>query len=855
MRRFLLTFLFTISILCSYSFHIVGGELEFIYVSDGVYRINVVQYFDEAQAQNPGPEGQVTVYIFRNRDKRRMSIHTLNLQNQEIVQYSNIECFRDELQTSRVTWSAEVELDPIDYDDEEGYYIVWERCCRNSVIKNIIAPSNAGMKYTLEFPPLMRNGEIFRNSSPVLFKPLSDYACINQLYYVEFTGTDPDGDSLVYSLVTPLNSSVGGEAVPTPQPKPHFGVVFRSGYSETNMIPGTSPLKISGKGLLTVKPNETGLFVFSVLVEEYRDEEKIGEVRRDFQMLVVDGCSPPDPPVVDVDIPDDAGFNPRTDILTYTVGDTEKCFDFLIANITPGETITLRAEGVNFDESLNDIFTLNQIPVGETDNELRIEVCIPDCPPVRNAPFILDLIAGDDACPLPQLDTLRLMINVQPPPNEFPVPTTANKSIVISEDDNYTEVINATDFDGDEMSMSLYVEGLEDPTVYGFDLNIISSNAGNIEGEFVWDTDCLTYDFSEFQNFKVGILIDDSDECSVPNPDTLYINSTVILPPNTKPDITTDQLIPSSINLGTQLNFNVEAEDTDGDDVSLIFVGGGFNPASYNMEFNPVSGGSNVNSDFTWDLSCNANLYEDGQQFELLFIADDDDKCKTKNFDTLRQVVTVNYPPNSKPEFEEIPRRQVLRVNESVEIDIEAFDFDFDDEITMAFAEGIRTPASQSLRFEPVVGKGRLRSVLEWRPECSLLRIGETSKLIDIVLQVTDNACPISNIDTLKLTFEIIDDAERQKSFLPPNVFTPNGDQLNDTFQLSGNPDVNQNLPPDNCDNTFLYIDINNRAGSSVFRSESRDFVWTGGQFPAGVYYYVIKYTNSEFKGYIHLMR
>ena len=70
----------------------------------------------------------------------------------------------------------------------EGYYIVWERCCRNLNAVNIVNPLGTGMKYVLEIPPLWKNGRIFKNSSPTLFRPLSDYACINQLYYIEFTG-------------------------------------------------------------------------------------------------------------------------------------------------------------------------------------------------------------------------------------------------------------------------------------------------------------------------------------------------------------------------------------------------------------------------------------------------------------------------------------------------------------------------------------------------------------------------------------------------------------------------------------------------------------------------------------------
>ena len=829
--------------------HIVGGEIEFLYVRDGVYRINLIQYFDEAQSINPGPEAAINVAIFRNSDAAEMSTHLLFLSTQELVQYTNVECSIDELITSRVVWSAEVNLEPNEYADPQGYYIVWERCCRNRNIKNIVEPVSAGMAYVLDIPPLMVDGKIFVNSSPVLFKPLSDYACVNQLYYIEFTGVDPDGDSLVYSLTTPYNSSAA-VAVPNPSPKPYGDVAFNPGFSETNMIPGSRPLAISNRGLLTVTPSDTGLYVFSVLVEEYRDNLKIGQTRRDFQMLVIDGCEPPDPPVVDVDIPGNPGFNPETDILNYTIVDA-KCFDFLVSNIIDGETITFKAEGVNFNDAI-DVFTVKDTLVST--DQLRVEVCIPDCPPIRNEPFILDLIAGDSACPLPQLDTTRLVINIQPPPNVFPAPTTTPTPLSVPENGSGSRTVSAVDGDNHEMIMALFIEGVEDPITRGFSLVDTVSSAGSISATIEWDTNCEVFDFSDGQDFKLGVLIEDLDECDLTNPDTLFIDASVILPPNTNPVVSSNMVIPNVVDLGNQVNFDVSVFDTDNDDVTLNLVGGNFDPDFYGVAFDPASGNTSATSSFSWDLSCNASLFSNGQQFELLFVGDDDDKCKVKNFDTLRAVIQVNYPENAKPEFEEINRNRVIRVNESVQIEIEAFDLDAD-EITLEFATGIRQPASENLLFEPVTGTGRVKGVLEWQPECTLFRFDQKSTLQDVVLQVTDNACPISNIDTLKITFEVIDDNERQNEFLPPNVFTPNGDGVNDTFTLSGNTDRSQNLPADNCDNAFEYIVINNRAGSTVFRSANKDFVWSGGQFPEGVYYYLVKYSNTEFKGFVHLLR
>ena len=137
------------------AYHIVGGEIEFEMVSAGEYRINLVQYFDRFQTDNPNPENQVRVYIFRNSDGLEMSNHILNLDAESLVNYTNPECSWEQLITSRVIWTGVVVLNPEDYMDIGGYSIVWERCCRNAGIKNIINPGGTGMKYVTEIPSLL----------------------------------------------------------------------------------------------------------------------------------------------------------------------------------------------------------------------------------------------------------------------------------------------------------------------------------------------------------------------------------------------------------------------------------------------------------------------------------------------------------------------------------------------------------------------------------------------------------------------------------------------------------------------------------------------------------------------------
>lgn len=519
--------------------HIVGGEIELVHVNEFTYDLNLIVYFDRYQngqnpPPNPGPEAAATVYIYGNNNDEVLDIFILNLSTDENVSYTNQECAIEELVTSRPFYTLEVTLDSERYSDPAGYYIVWERCCRNASMVNVANDGfTVGMTYVLEFPAITKDGIPFLNSSPKLSPALSDYACVNQLYYTSFAATDTDGDSLVYSLVAPLNSSQS-IPVPTPQPKPHFSVEFVLGFSELNMIPGTPSLRISTDGLLTVKPSFIGVYVFSVLVEEYRFGEKIGQVTRDFQMLVVDGCDAPNPPDAEVRLPGVSQFYNELDTIRFTVSD-EKCFEFLVID-DAGEEVRLRAEGVNFTSSVDQIFEFEQGFINAAKDTLRVQVCVPGCPYVRDIPYIIDLIASDNTCPLPQLDTVRLIIEVQPPHNEPPffVNDEKNKSISVLENNLFSEKFYA--IDSNENFMIARLEGIGfAPESFGMTIEGLNTRSGFLDFEFQWDTDCQKYDFNVQNDFELFLIVDDLDFCSEFEGDTIFYNLNVVLTPNTIP--------------------------------------------------------------------------------------------------------------------------------------------------------------------------------------------------------------------------------------------------------------------------------------------------------------------------------
>ena len=85
-----------------------------------------------------------------------------------------------------------------------------------------------------------------------------------------------------------------------------------------------------------------------------------------------------------------------------------------------------------------------------------------------------------------------------------------------------------------------------------------------------------------------------------------------------------------------------------------------------------------------------------------------------------------------------------------------------------------------------------------------------------------------------------------------PNVFTPNGDQLNDYFEV----------PTDGI--TVYELTIFTRTGTRIYHSRSPRIYWDGRslegkELPEGVYYYVIEEVDTspvEGKaGFMHLFR
>ncbi len=849
----LITIILTILSIRAKATHIVGGELELIHVDGYNYSLRMIIYFDKFNG-NPGAlDSLATVRIFRRTDGALMGIHTLVLRDSTDVLYSNPDCAIGILDTDRLFYQVDVTLPPELYNDPGGYEVVWERCCRNNVIDNVFyglphQDNTVGQTFILEFPPVVDSqGNQFVNSSPILFPPLRDFACDNELYYVDFAGIDLDGDSIAYSLSTPLNSTTA-DALPPPTPAPHRLIQWASGFTEENMIPGSPKLMISNRGLVTVTPNMAGLFVFAVKAEEFRDGAKIGEVRRDFQMLVLDCPDPGNAPQVQARSPQTNLFLKDLDTIRFAIED-EKCLNFFVQDMDGGETVNLKALPVNFAGQIDSIFAINQGFLSSEFDTLNVEICIPDCPFLENELAIIDLVGLDDSCPLPLQDTLRLVFDVEAPANQDPFFTNQNRIYTynIGEGEIIELSMTGIDQDGDTLIFETFTDGftLED---YGIQVDTIEESPGEVKTRLFWDTDCQVWDFSERTSFNMLFTLNDKDRCNfVGNPDTIEVRIDVELPPNTDPVVSSDLAQTQVVyHLEEVVRFDVFANDADNDLVSLIAVSYDSGFDTLGISFNQVEGQGNVSSTFEWNLGCNPELSEQGE-FSIFFIAEDFDKCKLPNSDTLEVNVTILPPENDKPLVgvsNQINLEFDYQVGQMVDLEIFGRDGDSDDQLILELVDW--DSAATGFEFVNVAGVGFISSFFGWEINCSHLTEDAGPKAYSFQFIVRDDDCVLPLGDTMALTLTVQDIDSNPDIALPPNVFTPNGDDINDVYFIS-------ELPANNCVNQFRFIRVYNRWGRLVFEDNIRDFIWDGGGHSSGVYYYHVEYNNFEFRGIVSI--
>ncbi len=783
---FILTILLFFSNINAYATHIVGGELGLKHIIGNRYDLNMTLYFDVRNGDPGALDQEVTLHVFRKRDDAFIASYTLPLIFRELVDYTNPDCGIAELVTRRIDYSQRFTLDPSLYNDSQGYYVVWERCCRNKIISNIIDPEGAGQTFYMEFPPLVKDGEPFINSSPELFPPLSDYACVNQPFYFDFGGTDADGDSLVYYLSNPINGNSSRndpapiEAISAPYPF----VNWNAGHSLNQVIQGDPVLNIDNKGMIRVKPSETGLFVFAVTCDEYRDGKLIGKVIRDFQMLVID-CRLSSPPVATPILPDGSGEYNQTDTIEFRVGDPNKCFDI---EVRDRDTGPIKGRVVPIEGFEAGFLPISSGYIRGANDVVNLQACFPPCPtdPLKPGVYGMDVVVEDNNCAVPLQDTVRLFVKIIPEENS-PPEITASLGEFSEENQEYTVTIP----EGKLLDFSIFGDDIEGDTIslsmqgIGFSPSSLGMNFAELKGlpiltdDFSWQIPCdLLEDDEKEREFLLQFVASDEKICGLKKSDTTFVRIIVEGDNelNTIPHIfanlpydSVNQFFVDTLVAGDSIQFRVTADDADQDTLNLTASGVDFNLEDFGMIFpENLRGLPLLTADFSWKTSCDLlDEPETEKVFDFQFIATDERLCNQASADTLnlRLVLKPRLDPNEPPKVS-VPLKLVdnqtniyidtIFIRDEIRFDITATDIDLDSLILDGYGVDFELE-NLGMEFVSTTGFAPLKTEFVWKPTCETLDIlnGETQRTFELIFYSRDfNEClfPIEDFITVRLT-------------------------------------------------------------------------------------------------------
>lgn len=157
------------------------------------------------------------------------------------------------------------------------WVIGYGECCRNDQVTNVSSPaSNDQYVYTSINNTIdPSTGQAYCNNSPVFTTTPTAYVCPGQPFNYNHGVIDVDGDSLVFSSITPLDDY----GVP---------VTYAPGLSSSNPFNNSNYFNIDpSTGQISAFPNGQQTIAITVLVQEYRNGVLIGETMRDVQIIVL----------------------------------------------------------------------------------------------------------------------------------------------------------------------------------------------------------------------------------------------------------------------------------------------------------------------------------------------------------------------------------------------------------------------------------------------------------------------------------------------------------------------------------------------------------------------------------------
>ena len=282
MKQLLLTIILIVSAFSSKASHIVGGDIYYDYLGNDTYRFYISIYRD---CNSTGAQFDSPLYLaVYNGGGLVQNVAIPFPGDSDVPVVFNNPCVTppNNICTENAIYVTDLVLPPV----VGGYTISYQRCCRGPNITNITNPDDTGFTLTCQIPGTNTNAWV--NSSPRFTNYPPQLLCNNEDLIFDHSATDPDGDQLVYSLVTPNAGASGFNPAPSPAPAPPYAPInWVGGHSAAVPLGPGSTISINPTtGLLTASPNLIGLYVVGIRVEEIRNGVVINATTRDFLFRV-----------------------------------------------------------------------------------------------------------------------------------------------------------------------------------------------------------------------------------------------------------------------------------------------------------------------------------------------------------------------------------------------------------------------------------------------------------------------------------------------------------------------------------------------------------------------------------------
>lgn len=406
-----LFFILLIEISTSFATHLMGGNMSYKYIGPVViggapkvkYKVMLKAYRDCGQS-TVDFDPTITVGVYSNTGSLPKSFDaTLNLisktkvpppWNSNCPQFNSLNYCVEE-----GYFEGEIFVDP----SPNGYHLYYQRCCRN---KQVNARDDEGQGYYAFIPNTSTV-----NNSPDFTRIPTPVICVNDTIDVENSATDPDGDSLVYTLAWPLDGGSSSDPMPTPPPllpNPLQNISYNAGYSYLKPFGNAGVCIINSMtGLGKYYIPQKGLYSVAIEILEFRNGKYLGKIRRDVQIIATDLCTPNQAPRLT------SGLQ-GTQSAPYNIVEGDKlCFTTTFRD-SAVQSLTLTAYGDPINGTGGVQSPLATMPSATGLGSVSTEFCWQTgCNHGRSLPYIVYLEVKDNGCP-EKKTLVTYFVNVKP---------------------------------------------------------------------------------------------------------------------------------------------------------------------------------------------------------------------------------------------------------------------------------------------------------------------------------------------------------------------------------------------------------------------------------------------------------